>query len=65
MKVPRRESGELVSRAWLRLSTTPGTVSNRANMSRPLMAMFWNCASVMVPDFSAVARLIWETSPDT
>ena len=36
-----------------------------ANMSRPLTATFCNCVMVMVPDFSAVARLICETSPVT
>ena len=65
MNVPRSESGDVVSRPCDMLSTIPGMVIMYANMSRPLTATFCNCVMEMVPDFSAVARLICETSPVT
>ncbi len=58
MNVPRRESGDVVSRPCDMLSTIPGMVVIKENMSRPLTATFCNCVMEMVPAFSAVARLI-------
>ena len=55
----------MVSRACDMLSTIPGMVVMYANMSRPLTATFCNCVMEMVPAFSALARLICETSPVT